>query len=468
MNTQWLLAAVVCSALLLRKYALPAITRHFFFDLPVHKQVKISNYMLELAGTSLAIVGTSAAGFWQVLFSPSMYEPHPSPEQPYNLAFGFQCLASSILPVYVMELASDESMRLELALHHWISLLCLLWAMLVAYEVGNDAFMARTFFSFSLYMSTEQNVFIEMLAYHRKIYWPTLYRLSAYYYGLSRLAITIISMWTWCDSYALVFQDGLHNSAAVYGLRLFIPLANVILNVTQWSTLTSLFGIAAAVRKKSAELQQQREVVMRMVSLKSETGAIESTEIQSAESELLNIRVRSQLGDIFARIDADDKGSITLRPWTGYIKSLDLQIVVPHWVIKQLFFSMGCDDEKVDFEAFHAAFSAMVTPSLKFSLVLTGALLKVMLQGEVDDATRRLAMERYTNLLEFIKQLNASSSLGPAWAVVPRSKSTPSRCGRSNTCGTLAPQSTPSEPSEASSLHLILEKTGVHVDCDSG
>jgi len=104
---------------------------------------------------------------------------------------------------------------------------------------------------------TEQNVFIEMLLYHRQVYWPRLYTLSAWYYLASRILITIIVLWTWWDWHDCVFLDGIHNSVFVYALFVFIPPVTIILNMTQMTTVVSLFGIAAKVRKK---LQEHRKI----------------------------------------------------------------------------------------------------------------------------------------------------------------------------------------------------------------
>merc|ERR550514_1425357 len=104
-----------------------------------------------------------------------------------------------------MELAFDDHMRSGLVLHHWTSIILILWGSLMIYEVGYDIMVVRTFFAMSLYMSTEQNVFVEMLAYHMKIFWPTLYTMSAWYYLVTRLTITVMSLWSWIDCYDVVF-----------------------------------------------------------------------------------------------------------------------------------------------------------------------------------------------------------------------------------------------------------------------
>merc|ERR1711904_723147 len=111
--------------------------------------------------------------------------------------------------MYQAELAFDREIRFGLVLHHWTAMLVSSWGILAVYLTGNNILLVRLLFAFSLYMSTEQNVFLEMLAYQRQIYWPRVYIFSAWFYLLTRIFVAILCMWAWWDTYDSVFNDSL-------------------------------------------------------------------------------------------------------------------------------------------------------------------------------------------------------------------------------------------------------------------
>ena len=105
--------------------------------------------------------------------------------------------------------------------------------------------------------------------YHWPLNWWILYKVNAWYYMVTRLGIAVISLWTWWDANHDVWNDPImcptifivsfaqqsaHYENAqgwqVAGLWLFIPAANLILTVTQYTTVVSLFGIAKNVERR--------------------------------------------------------------------------------------------------------------------------------------------------------------------------------------------------------------------------
>merc|ERR1712137_1110354 len=228
------------------------------------------------------------------------------------MGVGLQLLAGTFVAMYSLELSFDSNMRLGLSLHHWISLILVLWALPVVHLVNNDVQMIRCVFAMSLYMSTEQNVFIQMLFYHKKLGWPNAFAFSAWYYAITRGFIAVMSVWTWWASKDCVFMSGSHNNFVVYSLWLFVPVANVILNITQITTIQSLFGIAASARKR-------------------------------ANSSAKECGIRDAANDAFDEFDFDQSGEIDLQEFTDAIKHSGLEVVVPNWGFAKLFRLIDAD-----------------------------------------------------------------------------------------------------------------------------
>ncbi|CAE8616864.1 unnamed protein product [Polarella glacialis] len=254
-SPQWMFGVVLVGIFVLRKYVFDGLTRSFYSHLPKSKQAKVANYMLEMFGTTVVIAVCSWAGFWDMLFNPSKYTI-PDPQQINRMMASLETLYVLFLSTYLMELAFDDEVRLGLALHHWTTIVLATWGMAAIYLAQYNTLTVRAFFAISLYMSTEQNVFVEMLLYHRKVYIPCLYYASAWYYVLSRAAIMVLSMWTWWDMRHAAWTENVQNSWVCYSLWLFIPFANMILNFTQYTTVQSLFGIAARVAQRHGEARE--------------------------------------------------------------------------------------------------------------------------------------------------------------------------------------------------------------------
>ena len=120
-------------------------------------------------------------------------------------------------------------MRIELTLHHWVTIFLVLESNLVLYYAAGDYSILRGVFAVTLYMLTEQNVFIGMLCYRSESFQiPFLFDISAWYYLFSRIAIVGFNFYTW-DS---VFH-GQYNNGVIYHGYILLPAANGILGITQ-------------------------------------------------------------------------------------------------------------------------------------------------------------------------------------------------------------------------------------------
>jgi len=216
-----------------------------------------------------------------------------SPDVAKDLAVASNLMFSILVSSYILQIAFDTQIRIELALHHWTCLLLVMWSFGVQESVKNNVYMLRCVFAMTLYLLTEQLVFIELLCYQKNIRSATLFKLNAWFYALSRPAIAVLSLYTWWESKPVFFDSGLPNNTFVYALWLFVPIGNVILNATQIATVQSLFGIA-----KKVALEKTLE--------KAKAGP-------AAEKELVTIAGLSPL-ESFA---FDDPGALTPSPSSG-------------------------------------------------------------------------------------------------------------------------------------------------------
>lgn len=355
---QWLMGLILALTFIARKYAFEPLAAYLYGDLPRDKQVKICNYMLEIVGETAALAECSYVGYWGLLFNrhQAKYQPPLSPEVSSELATGLQLLVSFFLSTYILELAMDRDMRFGLALHHWVSIVLVLWCVLAAYYINYDVLFLRVAFVFSLYMSTEQTVFIELLFYHKHYEQPFWYYASAYYYALSRLAIMGLSLWTWWQAYDVVFKSGLHNNVIVYSLWCFTPAANLILNATQSTTVFNLFGIAAKVRARSRAAQQ-------------------------------NDQVRVALMDVFQSIDFDGGGSIDSDEFVAYCEELHLPFAFPRDTMAAVYAAVDTDGAGgIDSDEFVDYFRDKYDVALGFPFSLQVELVQVMAASHADDA----------------------------------------------------------------------------------
>jgi hypothetical protein len=159
-------------------------------------------------------------------------------------------------------------------------------------------------------MSTEQNVFVELLLYHLHYEYVFWYYASAWYYVISRMFICALSLWTWWRAYDLVFTEDHNNFVIVYAFWIFIPPANLILNVTQLTTVVNLFGIAGKVKKVvAAKLNNEN-----------------SMDIKCA--------------DIFRQIDFEGNGVVTLHEWMRFVDNMPVNLAYRRDIAEVIFASM--------------------------------------------------------------------------------------------------------------------------------
>lgn len=324
----------------LRRYVFQWMANRFYSEQPDSKKAKIANYMLELLVMNTAIAISLWCGFFRLLFSPSSFH-HPTKEQGDRLFIGAQQVANLYISTYVIQMCFDRQVRTGLVMHHWSAFLLCIWGTAALYCLGYDVLMTRAFFCLFLYVLTEQNVFIEMLLYQRKMYMPRLFYFSAWYYLLTRIFIAVYVIICWLDMFEDVFQNHNHNIWVGYSMWAAIPVINLILNVTQWTTVTSLFGIARQVKKRCNDVNSPSPS-MKAVESPLSMKKLESVDtmstcatvrsLQSSTSSRLNPVEEQEpakethgsnqnLLDVVAEIDFKQRGMITLSDWMQYLGS---------------------------------------------------------------------------------------------------------------------------------------------------
>lgn len=394
---QWIACIIFIGGFVLRKYLLPRITDGLYDDLTEAKKEKVSNYMLEILGTTAAFVLCSFLGFFELLFHPEKYS-HPSPDQTYNLGLGGNILMCCFVTTYSLELAFDTNMRVGLALHHWTAIGLTLWAMPALYNLNGDTMTVRAFFALSLYMSTEQNVFIEMLMYHRRIYWPRMYYASAVYYALTRGIITVLSLWAWWEMYGSISKIQ-HKSGLVYSLWLVLLPANFVLNFTQVHTIQSLLGLARSVAKRVARdhsLPKQPSLTI--------PKKISVTSIKSAMS-ISSARPCKDLGHTFRVIDFDDTGRVTLESWREHILGIDDELVLPKSALNRIFDALDPSQKGfITFMEFEKFFGPYVIQGVDFDLVLLAIVLKSAVESGAYEPLEGALQYEHTEAVSKIRQ----------------------------------------------------------------
>jgi len=384
-SPQWIACITFIVGFVVRKYLLPPITDAIYDDLTEMKKEKVSNYMLEILGTTAALLLCSLLGFWELLFEPEAYL-HRSADQAYNLTLGGNILMCCFVTTYSLELAFDKHMRFGLALHHWTAIGLTLLALPALYKLNGDIYTVRAFFALSLYMSTEQNVFIEMLMYHRQIYWPRLYYFSAVFYTLTRLVITVLSLWTWRAMYDSIATLP-HQSGLVYTLWLVLLPANFVLNFTQAHTVMSLMGIARSVAKRAAACQPVPKKISLVLPSNISLRSVKSN--ASAASS----KACRDLGHTFHIIDFDDSGRITFDSWREHILGMEGDLVLPRSALNRSFDAMGTSQKGfVTCDEFEQFFEPFVVQSVDFERVMLAVILKIAIEsrayGPVEAALR--------------------------------------------------------------------------------
>jgi len=292
------------------------------------------------------------------------------------------------LPMYLMELAFDKEMRFGLTLHHWVSISIVLWSLPVVYYTQNSLHSLRAVFALSLYMSTEGPVFLEMLFYQKQVYVPVMYYISAWYYALRLPIIFVFSMWTWWDLKDVVFNAVSNNSAAAYAFWIFIPICNLVLNATQFTTIVSLFGIAQNVQKRAKAAQL----------MASEEPAI--------VDEGTMISVDCSLYDAFTACCFDMGQCLSLEQWESYVKSLDTTFIIPQWTIEKVFLDMDVSKNNVvKFCGFSTLFSKYWFDNADFTSVVQIVLLKYMAEGTSDEVERGMYTQKHAVMMEGVARL---------------------------------------------------------------
>jgi len=384
-SPQWVFCIFFVGAFALRKYVLPLITDALYDDLTDMKKEKVSNYMLEIIGTTAALVLCSLLGFWKLLFQPETYSDL-SPGQAYNLALGGNIMMCCFTTTYSLELAFDQHMRFGLALHHWTAIGLTLLATPALYNLRGDVYTVRAFFALSLYMSTEQNVFIEMLMYHRQIYWPRVYYASAVYYALTRLVVTVLSLWTWRKMYDSISTIP-HHSGLVYSLWLIFLPANMVLNFTQAHTVASMLGIARSVAKKVAMDQPLPKKSSLVIPSNMSCASFKSN------ASIASAKACKDLGRTFHVIDFDDSGRMTLENWREHISGMEGELLLPRSAVNRSFDAIDTSQKGfVTYDEFEQFFQPFVIRHVDFERVMLAVILKVAIDsgayGPVEQALR--------------------------------------------------------------------------------
>jgi len=345
------------------------VTNTFYSDLSNLNSEKISNCMLQLLGTTTALVLCTMFGFWELLFAPMNYE-NPSPTQAHYIAVGQTALVCCLIPTYCLELAFDSHLRNGLAMHHLTVITLTLWAVPVIFSLHGDVFAVRAFFALSLYPCSEQNVLMEMLIYHRKVYCPRLYYASAMFYVIMRCIIAVLNFWAWLGMFDPVFNLYDHNSGLVYALWLSFVPANAMFIFTQIRTAVTLFGIADSVKKKV--------FIDDLVSNRPSTGSNMSTDSMSCAC------WKHDLSHISRVIDFDLRGCITLYCWREHIGGMKVDVVLPLQAIDKTFEAMDKSKRgRITYRQFEDYFRPLLIRTVDFELVLLAVILKVAIEGKI-------------------------------------------------------------------------------------
>lgn len=250
-SQQWVCGVVLIGILSLRKLVFEPAAAWLYKGCLVAKQTKLANYMMEVSAETAALVVFSYYGYFQLLFDPGHLSKAPNasmpPEAAADLAFGANLVFVLLISSYLLQMAFDAEMSFELQVHHWTATVMVFWAYYVASLSNNTIFCPRFFFATSLYMITEQSVFLELLAYHAGWRSAPIYFANATCYATTRVAICALSLWTWWEGKDAIFNSSLHTGFHVYGVFFAVPFVNMLLNVTQMVTVVKLVGIAKKV-----------------------------------------------------------------------------------------------------------------------------------------------------------------------------------------------------------------------------
>jgi len=292
---QWVFGVVNFILLVLRKWVFPPVVEYMYPDLTDDKKDKLCNYMLEIIGTTVSFVMIFCVGTWELILNPSKFEDRTqvSKDELYNLSVGVQLSFTIGLSMYAMEIAFDKNMRFELIVHHILGITLGLSCLVMFAVAGHDLMLARMFIATGFYLTTEQNVFVTMLMYYRKVYLGKVFVLSAWYYLLTRMGFSLVVLWAWWGARDAVFSVNRHNNVIVYSLWLLYPTCNLMFNATQLLTVKSLFGIAKKVKTLGAK------------------------------------KSMGQIQEVFDAMDEDGSGVVSHRAFTMYLQKTMPKLGVP-------------------------------------------------------------------------------------------------------------------------------------------
>ena len=236
----------------LRCTIIPPLVATRFAHLVEDKQVKICNYIFETITTTTALAIFTWAGVWGLMFSPGSYYPaSPGNVRLLTIAGG---LSNTIISFsYLIEMIVDTTMRYELRLHHALTIMLILWGTPAMSIAAFSPRYARMMYALFLFMITEQNVFLGMVGYYSGLKRAWMYKASAWFYLISRVAITILCIVSFVqlsvsDDDKDMFGNQ-HNSAIVFGLWAFYLPGVLVLGAVQIVSAQSLFGIARKIEK---------------------------------------------------------------------------------------------------------------------------------------------------------------------------------------------------------------------------
>lgn len=412
----------------MRRYVFEGLANRFYSHLPANKRAKIGNYMLELLIMNMAVAIAVWCGFFRLLVAPSSFH-HPTAVQGDRFFIGAQQTVNLFIATYVIEMCVDNNVRTGLVMHHWAVFLLCVWGTAALYALGYDILMTRTFFCLSLYISSEQNVFIEMLLYQQKIYMPRLFLCSAWYYLLTRIVIAVYCIICWLDMFDEVFHDD-YNSWISYSMWAAVPIINLILNATQMTTVISLFGIARetkrrcnrmpAVDESSATKHQNRNRALKTpgpaVRKERSTNSLRSSVSTSATSsrlapvEELELPIVACGGgrcllEVFAEVDASQRGTILLADWLQYVANLwSVDSSIPLRTYEDIFDEMRdlcCRSTGVTVDAFISYFDQYLLEDTDFDLILSAlALQKAHAAAEGDATLRTVLCKKHATVMQ--------------------------------------------------------------------
>jgi len=374
---------------LLRLKILPPLVQIWMPGVQAEKQSKVCNYIFELAASTMTLVLFSTYDIWSLLFNIDKYYP-ASAETLRDAAIGGNLALATVIWCYIVEMFAEKNMRFELQLHHVLTIMIIMWAQITADLSNMDPQICRTGVVLLLYMATEQNVFISMLLYYNDSFWPGFFRASAWFYIVTRLLVSGLSVYFW----SAMVHEGMFNRESlvpnnwfVFGYWAFYLPAVGILTSVQVVSSKSLFGVARRVAEKAGAARGKRKDVWKF--------------------------------KLHCMYDSICKGGRLTEPaLTEHLCYLDLQLVLPRGAYRELFVEMDGDGNgEVNFDTFYTYMRRhCVLDDLAKSLELLLLSIAVkqnekVMKGCSLDLVRALATEHRIRL-EKLEQLVDMNELG--------------------------------------------------------